>query len=263
VRSVWLMYHDVYSREPQSGVPRSASMYHLSQAAFLEHLRAIKASGRTVVTAREFLSSQPQESVVLTFDDGWRGAFEIAVPLLAEFGWRATFFITRDLVGRNWFCERSMLVEAVEAGMELGVHGTDHRMLSACTRAEVVAQFSDCKAFLESIIGRPVEAASLPGGDVNGMIVSCARQAGLRSLCTSRPGVNQGGTSPFALRRIGMRPSTGGAEISRYCQYNVRSELARWAVFQGPRTALGMRNYSRLRRWILGEHGDGDTIFQP
>ena len=210
MRSMWLMYHDVYTREPQAGVPRSASMYHLSQAAFLEHLRVIKASGRTVLTAREFLSGRAQESVVLTFDDGWRGAFEIAVPLLAEFGWKATFFVTRDFVGRDWFCERSMLVAAVEAGMELGVHGTDHRMLSACTRAEVAAQFSDCKAFLESIIGRPVEAASLPGGDVNDLIVSCARQAGLLSLCTSRPGINRGSTSPFALRRIAMRPATGG-----------------------------------------------------
>jgi peptidoglycan/xylan/chitin deacetylase (PgdA/CDA1 family) len=258
------MYHDVYDREPQPGVPRSASMYHLSQAALLEHLEVIKASGRAVLNAREFLSRQPQESVVLTFDDGWKGALEIAVPLLARFGWTGTFFITRDFVGREWFCDRSMLVEAAKAGMEIGVHGTDHRMLSACTPTEVLAQFKDCKEFLKSIIRRPVETASLPGGDVNGTIVSCARRAGLRALCTSRPGINRGSTSRFAFRRVAMRAGTGGAEIARYCRYDVRPELARWAVFQAPRAALGMRNYSRLRRWLLGEHSDQrNTIFQP
>jgi peptidoglycan/xylan/chitin deacetylase (PgdA/CDA1 family) len=253
------MYHDVHEAEPDPRLPRSATLYHVARASFETHLAAIRNAGLRVLGASAFLDPPGADAVALTFDDGWRGAFEIAVPLLVREGWKATFFVTRDFVGRPGFCDRTQLVAADRAGMEIGVHGTTHRMLSACGRDEIVREFRACKDHLEELLSRPVEIASLPGGDVNRTIVACAREAGLRLLCTSRPGVNRPRTSPFGLRRVAIKRTTTGADVARYCRFGLGREVITWAMRQAPRSVLGARNYSRLRRRVLGERQGAPT----
>ncbi len=264
--SMWLMYHDVYNRGPRPGVPRSAAAYHISRARFASHLDAIQRIGHRVVTAGEFISDPAAagHSVVLTFDDGWIGGFEIAMPLLLERGWRATFYVTRDFVDRDNFCQRRTLQAAVAAGMEVGVHGVTHRMLSSCSHADVVAEFRDCREYLESLLGRPVTHASIPGGDLTSSVIAGAREAGMASLANSRPGVNRSRSSPFDLRRLAVKGSTSALDIARYCQFRLGRERTRWALLQMPRTVLGMKRYSRLRRLVLREHTPSPRdVFQP
>lgn len=264
--SLWLMYHDVYDRAPRPGVPPSAAAYHLSRESFTAHLLAIEQSGHRVVTAGEFVAAPAAagHSIVLTFDDGWVGTFEIALPLLLERGWRATVFVTRDFIGRANFCGRDALRAAAAAGMEIGVHGVTHRMLSACTPAEIVAEFRECREYLEGLLGQSVTHASIPGGDMTATVVACAREAGMRSLSNSRPGVNQPASSPFDLRRLAIKNSTRAADVQRYCRFRLGAERARWAVLQMPRTILGMKLYSRMRRAILRERESNATeVFKP
>lgn len=172
MKSIWLMYHDVYAKGPAPGIPRSAAMYHVSKDLFAQHLFVIRASGRYVITASEFAHGCDSNSVVMTFDDGWRGAMETVIPMLQEFGFRATFFITQDFVGRKGFCDQSLILKAVNAGMEVGAHGRTHRMLSCCSREEIMWELSTCKEFLESILQRRIVSASMPGGDWNEEIAS-------------------------------------------------------------------------------------------
>ncbi len=259
MRSVWLMYHDVYPERVATDLPRTAAMYHLSRAEFAAHLAVVRASRRRVITAAEPASG---DTVSITFDDGWHGAFAVALPMLVDAGVRATFYVTRDFVGRPHMAQAGLIVEAARAGMEIGVHGTTHRMLAALTPAEIYEEFAACRAYLEDLIGKRVAHASLPGGDVNQVIVASAHRAGLESLCTSRPGVNRARTSRYSLKRIGIKGSTSPSEIGRYCGYNVLREEARWMGMQAPRTLLGMKNYSRLRRWILDREGKPE-VFEP
>lgn len=265
MRSVWLMYHNVWASAPDPDVPRSASMYHISLALFAKQLRAIRLSGCPAITVGEFLKSPREDrTVVITFDDGWMGAFKTAIPLLREEGMPATFFITRDFVGKKWFCDREMILSAARAGMEIGIHGTSHRMLSGCTPQEILAEIQKCKWYLESLLGRAVEVMSLPGGDVNSRIISCAQEAGVCCICNSTPGVNRHDTSRFHLNRLAIRDNTTEATVARFCRFRVMPELARWALLRTPKKILGMRNYALLRRAILGERQTAaNQIFRP
>lgn len=264
MKSICIAYHDVYETVPVSGIPQTATMYHISKATFAGHLHAIKTSGRRVVTLGDFLSGGHDNSVVITFDDGWKGAFEIALPLLEAAGLKATFFVTRDFVGRKGFCNRDMIIEAAKVGMEIGVHGTTHRMMSSCSHAEIAWEFAACKTFLESLLGKPVEFASLPGGDWNNTIAFCAKEAGLRCLYTSRPGINNARTSLFNLRRVAIRATTQDKDVFRYCHFNINRELVRWTLFQIPRWLFGMKNYARFRKWLMEKRGDSSVeLFKP
>jgi peptidoglycan/xylan/chitin deacetylase (PgdA/CDA1 family) len=260
------MYHDVYERAPRPDVSAGAAKYHVSRERFAAHLLAVERAGHRVVTVGEFVAAPDAagHSVVLTFDDGWSGTFEVALPLLAERGWRATAFVTKDFIGRRHFAGRDTLRSAAAAGMEIGVHGVTHRMLSACTPAEIVAEFRDCRDYLEALLGHPVTHASIPGGDMTPLVVSCAREAGITSLSNSRPGVNCAGSSPFDLRRLAIRATTRDVDVQRYCRFNLARERARWVALQMPRAVLGMQRYSRLRRAILRGHGSGAAgAFEP
>ena len=96
MRSIWLAYHDVHDALPRDVEPHVA-VYHVSRTRFAEHLAEIRASGLRVITPRSSRAGGWTISVVMTFDDGYRGACEIAAPMLKEAGYTATFYVTRDL----------------------------------------------------------------------------------------------------------------------------------------------------------------------
>ena len=261
MRSLWLMYHDIYA-EPNPEVPRSAAMYHVAKDAFESQLKIIQASGLQVALPQEALGPTPGQALVITFDDGWAGTFRHGIPLLAKYSFPAAVFVTRDFVGRKFFCDVSMLREAAEAGIEIGVHGTTHRMLSALGDDELFSEFTLCKDFLEQALSRPIRIASAPGGDSNDFITAAARRAGLDVLATSRPGINGANTSTFQLKRLAIRASTDSRAMERFSNLDVSREAARWTLFQGPRLLLGMKNYHRLRRAVL-DRNKTTEVFLP
>ena len=68
----------------------------------------------------------------------------------------------------------------------------------------------------------------------------------------------------FNLKRISIREKTDINDIKRFCDFNIRKELLRDIIFQLPRQILGMKRYSIIRRWLLGEkRGDTNQVFDP
>ena len=264
MRSIILMYHDIFSNIPSASIPRSAAMYHISKQSFIQHLITINESNLNVLTVSELLNNKNNNTISLTFDDGWAGAFNLAMPTLKEFGYRCTYFITKDFVGREGFIDEKKIIMAAEAGMEIGVHGTTHRMLSNCSKDEIIWEFINCKEYLESLTGQKVVSGSIPGGDWNETIASCVSIAGLKIFCNSKPGINLSNTNLFNLKRIPIKENTSDSDIQRYSQYNISKELIKSALYQIPRRLLGMKRYSNFRRWLLGEKNNRmNEIFNP
>lgn len=57
----------------------------------------------------------PPRALAVTFDDGYRGAFECAVPVLRGLGIPATFFLNSDFVANRALFWRCLYVEAVRS----------------------------------------------------------------------------------------------------------------------------------------------------
>ena len=113
-------------------------------------------------------------------------------------------------------------------------------------------------------MGKKIVSASLPGGLWNKVIATCAKETGLEKLFTSSPGINSTNNSMLNLNRISIRENTDINDIKRFCDYNIRKELLRNTIFQFPRQVLGMKRYSIMRRWLLGEkRGDTNQLFEP
>jgi peptidoglycan/xylan/chitin deacetylase (PgdA/CDA1 family) len=93
-------------------------------AQFREHLEML-ARHCTVIGIDECCDAiegqrLPPNAVLITFDDGYRSCVDIALPLLQEFGFRATFFIATDYVNDRrlyWWDRIHYLVNETQRGV--------------------------------------------------------------------------------------------------------------------------------------------------
>jgi peptidoglycan/xylan/chitin deacetylase (PgdA/CDA1 family) len=103
----------------------------------------------------------PARQVVLTYDDGPEpGGTDKVLRALADAGATATFFVLLSRVRRY----PALLAEVAAAGHEIGLHGVDHRPLTAFDAATAEHRTADAKAELQEALGRPVSWFRPPYG---------------------------------------------------------------------------------------------------
>ena len=150
--------------------------YECSASSFRDHLRLLSDLGNAGRVVR------------VTFDDGYRSNVDIALPILDEFGIRATFFVLAGPLGRSggglcWQLVRSI----ADAGHRIASHGWQHRLLTSCSETELREELYASRQEIESRLGRPVLAISAPGGRWNRRVALAAAAAGYHELYHSDP----------------------------------------------------------------------------
>jgi peptidoglycan/xylan/chitin deacetylase (PgdA/CDA1 family) len=271
-RFVALVYHDVHPGETYDygRIGRSATMYHIPERAFRSQLDVIEGAGLRCLDeagVRACLAGQGKpddRGVVLSFDDGWRGAVEVAAPALAERRMPAFFFIATGLMGRRHFAAAAQWRALDLSLFTIGSHGVTHRMLSDLSPGEIRAELRDSRRTLEDLLERPVRWLSIPGGAVSRRVVQIAEAAGYDGIFTSALGTNPTGAGRRGIARVGVRRATDLATLGRWLSGDLRRERARDAILAVPKRLLGMRMYSKVRRALLGEAaGREQHFFEP
>lgn len=173
----------------------------------------------------------------ITFDDGFRNNFTNALPILAEHGVSAAFFLPTDLIGldldadwdvigrhydaragsyqqffeyMNWDECRQMHA----AGMTIGSHTCSHARLADLDVAAAERELSESKAAIERELSVPCRHFAAPFGrpvhDFHPQRdVQIARRLGYESFLTTVEGPNYSNASPFSIRRNDVVASHG------------------------------------------------------
>lgn len=100
-----LMYHHIGS-EPNADTIVTAETFE-------RHLRLISGSGYTAVSIEQLIGyvyngePLPEKPVLITFDDGYLSNYEIAYPLLEQYGMKAVIFAIGCSVGRSMYKDTS------------------------------------------------------------------------------------------------------------------------------------------------------------
>jgi peptidoglycan/xylan/chitin deacetylase (PgdA/CDA1 family) len=248
------MYHelqpagfDISKREPTS------RHYIVRAADFRDQLTWLKSSGFEALTVSQALSvGDRRNAVVITFDDGAESDLTVAVPLLKEFGFSATFYLTSGVLGQKGFLSGAQAQELAREGFEIGCHSRSHRNLNHLNESGLEEEIIRAKEELEGIVGMPVEHYSCPGGCWTPLAAEVAKRAGFKSMATSRIARNSLTTDRYRLARI---PILRGDNRERFKSLCVGSGLflrqSRAQVVYGLKMILGDSVYEKWRACVL------------
>ncbi len=188
-----LGYHDFRER---GGTPMM-----IAADKFRLQMQAIRDSKIPVISMRDLLAWKrgekniPEESIVITMDDGWVGVYQYAYPVLKEMGFPFTIYLYKKYVnsgGRSltW----AQIREMMENGAEVGSHSVSHENMTskhgkndAAYQEWIVAELRESKEFLEKNLGVPMMSFAYPYGNHNEDIMKATMEAGYAAAVTVSP----------------------------------------------------------------------------
>jgi peptidoglycan/xylan/chitin deacetylase (PgdA/CDA1 family) len=234
IRTFNLIPHLLPLRSPVSilayhSLDESGSVISLSPEIFRCQMEFIHSRGYLVYTVSEYIELIKEggkivrPGVVLTFDDGFANFMTEAVPILREYGYRATVYIPTEFIGRR--SDFTSLVDLLllsdneikhlaEGGFEIGSHSLSHSNLAGLASDQARNEIVRSKEVLEALTGKEVRTFCYPRGDYNREIVELIKEAGYQSAVSLRPGNRNDIDDIYTLHRITIGPRDSIAYFS-------------------------------------------------
>ncbi len=210
-----LLYHSI----AKNASPKFRQ-WSLAPQKFEDHMGVLRENGCTPVTVSELVSafdganSLPRSPVVLTFDDGFADFYQNAFPILQQYEFPATLYITTSYVDTSsqWLSplhegNRQMLTwdqikELDKYGIECGSHSHTHPELDTLSKGAAHWELSHSKRILEDKLGRTVRSFAYPHGYFSKITRNLVREAGYASACAVKNAFSASHDDRFALSRI-------------------------------------------------------------
>lgn len=226
------MYHDLVRGKTRDEIKDS---YTLAEADFRAHMEHLSSNGYMPVLAEDYCrclrdprARLPDKCVLITFDDGHESNLTIAVPILREFDFKASFFITTGRTGTPGYMNQAQLRELKKAGMSVQSHAKTHLFLSELSEADMARELVESKKVLEDILRAEVPFLSFPGGRYNRAALEHARQAGYQACFSSIPFYLKRLDGLFLIGRCAVRYASGSTTFEKVLDLSFlgRSALA-------------------------------------
>lgn len=236
----------------------SGSVVSIAPRTFADQMKALAETGFRGISMKEALTYRqangrwPENSAVLTFDDGFANFYETAMPEIAKHSFSATVFVISGHVGghNDWDAppavlgSQSMLTwsqvkELDEQGIEIGAHTRTHPDLRRLSKPEIEAEITGCCSDISERTGQAVESFAYPYGYLNRQAEEVAQQA-MRSACTTE--LRRTNDEPFHL-------------LPRVDMYYLQSPNQLSSLVAGKLDGyLTVRRWGRTVRQVLSAH---------
>lgn len=180
----------------------------------------------------EFKSPLPDKSVVITFDDGWKSTYEIAYPILREYGYPATLFVYTDFIGGagsslSW----AQLQELDENQFDIQCQSKSHRNLAKLKNgesfddyfADLIREVVDACTEIGHKLGKKVDYLAYPYGKFNALVISIMKKNGFRAGFTVKRGTTPSFVNQYLINRSMI---FGNYDLARFAK-NLPTSSAR------------------------------------
>ena len=207
---------------------RSTSKMTVTRAAFEGQMKLLRDGGYRVISLDQFVdflnfkTQIPRKSVVITIDDGWRSAYEIALPILKRYGYPATLFVyTGLIVGSGKTLSWDLVREMAESGIDIQGHTITHRILTTPDKKEsfkeyveaVDRELAESAKIIKAKVGKDIHYLAYPDGETNHLVISLLRKDGYQGAFTVKRGGN-----PFFIHnyRINRSMVYGDFDLNQF-----------------------------------------------
>lgn len=190
-----LMYHRIGSLPPRPD--RIRRDLTVSPANFAKQIAYLKTEGYQSVTTFELSQALkggfllPEKPIIITFDDGYQGALENAVPVLLENGMRGVFAIITKYPGLDDYASWQTISEANKMGMEIIPHTQTHIDLKnkKYNHAQRLSEIQDSISDIQSNLGTKPVAFVYPYGNYTDDAQDILRASGIEIAFTTKFGL--------------------------------------------------------------------------
>jgi peptidoglycan/xylan/chitin deacetylase (PgdA/CDA1 family) len=233
-----LLYHSIDD---------SGSLMSTSAVTFRRQMDYIKKRGYHTISLSEFVNDAYQEKtlskklVVITFDDGFENNYLYAFPILKQYGFSATIFLTTDYINNSakWI-ERDFnsilrrpflsstsknneaqlyknmsdfpsltwdeIKEMSEYGIKFGSHTSSHSQLCDLTLEKAKEDIYRSKVVIEKKIDKHVDSFAYPYSDFTPEVKQLVKQLGFSCACSGNLERNDQNGDMYDIRRISPNP---------------------------------------------------------
>lgn len=183
---------------------------------FDQQMKYLKDNGYRVISPADLLDflkyrgQIPKKAVLITIDDGYKSAYDIAWPILKKYGFTATVFVYTSYIGvspkaMSW----DHLRELKTAGFTIGSHTVFHSDLTQKKAGETSDEFYNrvkkelgtSKQMIDRKLNQDTIYLAFPYGRYNSNVLDMAKAAGYKLAVTVDRGTNPFFTNPLALKR--------------------------------------------------------------
>ena len=203
-----LMYHYV------SELPPDADRYRVDLTVLPENFRAqlqylADAGYHPITLADLYLHFTqgyplPEKPIVLTFDDGYRDAYEVVFPMLLDHGFTGTFFVlaTPAHFESPDYLTWAQMKEMSDAGLDIQAHGRDHVDLRGRSYEYLVYQIRGVQEAVYYHTGRLPRFFCYPSGRYDPNVIAVVKSAGYWGAVTTDWGMMHDEDGLFEMPRL-------------------------------------------------------------
>jgi peptidoglycan/xylan/chitin deacetylase (PgdA/CDA1 family) len=206
-----LMYH--YISDVPPGADRLRRDLTVTPENFRAQLQYLADAGYHPITLADvyFHLTQgyplPDKPVVLTFDDGYRDAYEVVFPMLLDYGFPGTFFVLATPLHQESvdYVTWAQVKEMSDAGMAIESHGRDHVDLRGRSNDFLVYQILGIQEAIHYHTGRLPRFFAYPSGQYDANTIAVLESADYWGAVTTEWGSEHSLESRFAMPRLRIR----------------------------------------------------------
>ena len=228
-----LMYHVIANPPATAQLPElfvDPSTF-TAQMEWLSHRGYAAVSLNQVFDAWFKHGNLPEKPVVLTFDDGYRGDYVYARPVLRRLRWPGDLNLLVGNLGDE--LTDGMVERLIDDGWELDAHTISHLDLTTFSGARLRREVAGSRRILQQRFHQPVNFFCYPAGKFNATTIRATQQAGYLGATTELPGnasrEQDVRAAPHPRRRLGRRQrSRHEAEAGRRVATSASSCTSSW-----------------------------------
>lgn len=204
----------VYHRFNDSRYPTT----NISSADFRSHLDYLRQKGVAVLSLGQVVERLkgnvplPKRCAVITVDDAYKSFITDAWPLLQEYGFPATLFVSTDSIGGRDYLSWEEIKRLHKAGVEIGNHSAGHNHMldrfvgesQADWEARVSQDLAHSQQVFKKHLGSAPALFAYPYGEFSPELSSLIVAAGFVAAFGQQSGVITPGQDLFLLPRFSV-----------------------------------------------------------
>ena len=201
-----LVYHSI--SEHSSRITIAPDVFERQMAWLAQH-------GYSTIHPSEIMTPSTTKRIVITFDDGFGDNAAIAKPILDQYDFVATVFVSTDLIGKNsdhatrakdqgrpMLTAEQIQVRA-QGGWTIANHFASHRKLDTLSQGEVVEEYQLAATRLSELVDSPDPTiVCYPHNRFSDMVIETIQAQGATRGFVGKRGMVRQQENQFTLPRI-------------------------------------------------------------